>query len=53
MVPKAVDRIASAGGIFNLWSLVDALTLLTGEIRYAGDRTEADQKVSRLLSLAV
>jgi hypothetical protein len=53
MVQKAVERTASAGSIFSLWSLVDTLTQLTGEIRYAGDRTEADQKVSKLLSLAV
>ena len=52
MVRKAVDRIAATGGIFNLWSLVDVLTQLTGEIRFAGDRTEADHKVSKLLSLA-
>ena len=53
MVKKAVERIAAAGDSFNLWSLVDALTQLTREIRFVGDRTEADQKVSKLLALAV
>lgn len=52
MVRKAVERIAAAGDSFSLWSLVDALTQLTREIRFAGDRTEADQKVSKLLALA-
>jgi hypothetical protein len=32
--------------------VVDVLTQLTREICFAGDRTEADQKVSKLLSLA-
>ena len=53
MVKKAVEKIASEGAAFSLWSLVDALTQLTREIRFAGDRTEADQKVSKLLALAV
>ena len=53
MVKKAVEKIAAEGAGFTLWSLVDTLTRLTGEIRYAGDRTEADHKVAKLLSLAV
>jgi len=52
MIKKAIENLAKRGESFNLWSLVDALTQLTREIRFAGDRTEADQKVSRLLSLA-
>lgn len=52
MVKKAVAMIAAQGGPFSLWSLVDALTQLTREIRFAGDRMEADEKVSKLLSLA-
>lgn len=52
LVKKAVERIATQGVPFTLWSLVDALTQLTSEIRFAGDRTEADQKVSKLLAVA-
>jgi len=52
MVKKAVDIIAAQGAAFTLWALVDALTQLTSEIRFVGDRTEADQKVSKLLAVA-
>ena len=53
MVKKAVETIAAQGASFTLWSLVDVLTQLTGSTRFAGNRTEADQKVSSLLALAV
>lgn len=52
LVKQAVERIAEAGERFTLWSLVDALTKLNGEVRYAGDRMEADIKVAQLLALA-
>ncbi|MBA3312946.1 MAG: DUF932 domain-containing protein, partial [Planctomycetaceae bacterium] len=38
---------------FSVFSLVDALTRLTQTFRYAGDRTELDQKVAALFALAV
>jgi hypothetical protein len=37
---------------FTIFSLVDALTRLSGAFQNAGDRTEADQKAGRLLQLA-
>jgi len=51
-VKKAVETIARQGAPFTLWSLVDVLTQLTGAIPFAGDRTEADQKVAKLLAIA-
>jgi len=53
LVKRAVDNVADQGKAFTLWSFVDALTQLTGAIQFAGDRTEADQKVAKLLALAV
>ncbi len=52
-VKRAVEQIGSEGKSFTLWTLVDALTRLTQEVRYAGDRLEADVKVAQLLALAV
>jgi len=52
-VTKAVKLIADEGKPFTIWSMVDALTRLSGEISFAGDRTVADQKTSTLLSLAM
>jgi hypothetical protein len=52
LVKKAVTNIGDAGKPFTIFTLVDALTQLTQEVRYAGDRTEADEKVSKLLALA-
>jgi hypothetical protein len=48
------EALASAQehGRFTIFAVVDALTRLSGKIKYAGDRTEADRKVSALLSLA-
>jgi hypothetical protein len=34
-----------------VFSVVDALTRIAGELKNAGDRAEADQKASMLLSL--
>ena len=53
LVKKAVQRVSEQRQPFTIWTLVDALTQLTGEIANAGDRTEADQKVAQLLALAV
>ena len=53
LVKRAVEQIAREGKPFTLWSLVDALTQLTGQITCAGERTVADQKISQLLALAV
>jgi len=53
LVKEAVTKIAERGERFTLWSLIDALTSLTGQVRYAGDRTELDIKVAQLLALAV
>jgi hypothetical protein len=51
LAKKALD-LAQQKGIFTVWSVVDALTRLTQDSQNAADRTEADQKVSRLLELA-
>jgi len=56
-IPRSLSQqalnIASQQGRFTLWSLIDALTRLNGNLRYAGDRTDADAKFSSLLALAV
>ena len=49
---KRALEIAVEKGRFTVWCILDALTRLTQELENAGDRTEADQKVSRLLALA-
>jgi hypothetical protein len=49
---KEALELAGQNGRFTIFSLVDALTRLTGEICWIGDRTELDQKIGRLLSLA-
>lgn len=49
---KAALEIARREGRFTIFSLVDALTRLAGELRYVGDRTDADLRASRLLALA-
>jgi hypothetical protein len=48
---QALD-LAREQGRFTIFSLVDALTRLSGAFKNAGDRTEADQKAGRLLQLA-
>ena len=47
---KALD-IAQEQGRFTIWSVVDALTRLAREAQFAGDRIEADEQASQLLSL--
>jgi hypothetical protein len=49
---KRALEIAKQQGAFTIFSLVDALTRETQTVRYAGDRTELDQKVASLLALA-
>jgi hypothetical protein len=49
---KRALEIARDQGRFTIFALVDALTRLSGEMKHAGDRTEADQKAGRLLELA-
>ena len=46
-------RIAEKQGAFTIFTLVDALTRLSRELPFAGQRTEVDQKAARLLALAV
>jgi hypothetical protein len=50
---RRAAELASQKGRFTLWSVVDALTQLARELKYAGDRADADQKASGLLALAV
>lgn len=50
---KEALEIAAGQGRFTIFSLVDALTRQSQAVVYAGDRTELDQKIGRLLSLAV
>lgn len=52
LIKQAVAKVAEHGSTFNLFVLVDTLTQLTGRIAFVGDRTEADQKVSKMLALA-
>lgn len=54
-IPRSVAKealtLAQEKGRFTVWSVVDALTRLSQQSRYAGDRTEADQRAAQLLSL--
>jgi hypothetical protein len=52
-VAKRALDIAQQQGRFTIFSLVDALTRMAGEITNAGDRTEADEKAGALLALAL
>lgn len=49
---KEALSIARQDGRFTIFSIVDALTRLSGQIANAGDRTEADAAASGLLALA-
>ena len=51
LAAKATE-LARQAGRFTIFSLVDALTRLTQEVRYAGDRAEVDAKAASLLALA-
>ena len=46
--PLAQERTSR----FTVFSVVDALTRMARELANAGDRTDADQKASKLLALA-
>ena len=50
---KQATELAATQGRFTIFSLVDALTRLTGKVQWIGDRTEADQKAASLLALAL
>lgn len=50
LAAKAME-IARQQGRFTIYSLVDALTRLTQQVKFIGDRTESDHKVAALLSL--
>ena len=45
-------EIAQQQGKFTIFALVDALTKQARELKFAGERTDADWKAGRLLSLA-
>ena len=49
---KQALEIAQQQGRFTIFTLVDALTRIAREAKNAGDRTDADEKASKLLSLA-
>jgi hypothetical protein len=49
---KRALEIASEQWRFTIFALVDALTRLSGEMKNAGERADADQKAGRLLQLA-
>jgi len=48
---KAALELARQQGRFTVFALVDALTRLAGELKFAGDRAEADRQASSLLEL--
>jgi hypothetical protein len=54
-IPRSLAReaiaVATQQGRFTVFSMVDALTRLTGKISNAGERTVLDQKVAGLLTL--
>ena len=50
-VAKEAVAIAQEKGRLTVWSVVDALTRLSQQSRYAGARTEADRDAAQLLSL--
>lgn len=52
LAKQALD-IARRNGRFTIFSLVDALTRITGRYTNVGDRTEVEVTASRLLALAV
>ena len=49
---KDAMEIARRNGGFTIFALVDALTQLTQDIRFAGDRASLDAKIGQLLALA-
>lgn len=51
LAKKALE-IAKEKGRFTIFTLVDALTRISGQYEHAGDRAEVDEKTGRLLALA-
>ena len=51
-IGKKALELAREQGRFTIFALVDVLTRLSGEMKNAGERTEADQKAGRLFELA-
>ena len=49
---KDALEIAQQQGAFTIFAVVDALTRLSQQIRYAGDRTVLDSKIGALLAMA-
>jgi hypothetical protein len=56
-IPRGLSKqaleLAKENGAFTIFSLVDALTRLTQQVQFAGDRVALDAKVASLLALAV
>jgi len=52
-VAKEALESAHRSGRLTVFSLVDALTRISGRMKFAGERTDADAKASSLLALAV
>jgi hypothetical protein len=50
---KQAVELVQQNGRLTIFSMVDALTRLSGKIANAGDRNEVDQQVGQLLTLAV
>ena len=50
---KQALEIAQEQGRFTIFAMVDALTRMAGELKFAGERAEIDQKAAGLLTLAV
>jgi hypothetical protein len=48
---KQALAIAQQQGRFTIFALVDALTRVAGQIEFAGDRTDADERAAQLLEL--
>ena len=51
-IAKQALELAGQQGRFTVFSVVDALTRLSGQLTYAGERSEADERAGRLLALA-
>ena len=52
LAKKAVELAEGRGKRFTIWSMVDALTQLSRDSKYAASRVEADERASALLALA-
>lgn len=52
LVDEALDVAYQQGG-FTIFSIVDALTKLSQKVCFAGDRTELDVRIGRLMNLAL